>query len=85
MSLDADALETEAREQTGLSAFGDGSHREGLERLVASMNTEADLNEMGEIMQRVRFVALLSSRLRVRKPTGSTRRSTPKRSRALSS
>ena len=38
MTLDADALEAAAREQTGLRDFGDGYHREGLERLVASMN-----------------------------------------------
>jgi Sulfotransferase family len=65
MTLDADALEAAAEEQTGLNDFGDGSHREGLERLVASMNTEADLTDTGQVMQHVRFVALLSSRLRV--------------------
>ncbi len=65
MTLDADELEAEAREQTGLDDFGDGHHREGLERLVGSMNEEADLNQMGEVMQRIRLVTLLSSRLQV--------------------
>ena len=65
MTLDADALESEAREQTGLEDLGDGSHREGLERLVASFNIEADLTETGEVMQRIRLVTLLASRLRI--------------------
>src|SRR6185437_13154473 len=55
VTLDADALEADAREQTGLRDFGDGYHREGLERLVASMNEEADLSETGEISQRMRL------------------------------
>ena len=65
MTLDPDELEAAAREQTGLSDFGDGYHREGLERLVAAMNDEADLTEMGEIMQRMRLGAHLTSRLQV--------------------
>ena len=65
MTLVAEALEAEARERTGLEDFGDGSHREGLERLVRSMNEEADLTETGEIMQRIRLVSLLSSRLQI--------------------
>jgi hypothetical protein len=65
MTLDADELEADAREQTGLREFGDGHHREGLERLVASMNEEADLSETGEIMQRQRLGAHLISRLQV--------------------
>ena len=65
MTLDADALESEAREQTGLRDFGVGAHREGLERLVTSLNEEADLTEAGEVMLRMRLVSLLSSRLQV--------------------
>jgi len=65
MTLDADALEAEAREQTGLEDFGDGSHREGLEHLVTSLNEEADLTEAGEVMLRIRLISLLSSRLQV--------------------
>ena len=48
MTLDADELEATARAETGLDDFGDGGHREGLERLVASMNEEGDLTETGE-------------------------------------
>lgn len=65
MTLDADELEDAARQRTGLDEFGPGDHREGLERLVASMNEEADLNELGEVMQRIRLETLLSSRLQV--------------------
>jgi hypothetical protein len=65
MTLDVDELEAAARQQTGLSDFGDGYYREGLERLVASMNDEADLTDSGELMQRIRLVALLAARLGV--------------------
>jgi hypothetical protein len=65
MTLDADELEAAAREETGLTDFGDGFHREGLERLVASMNAEGDLTETGEMMQRIRLGAHLTARLRV--------------------
>ena len=65
MTLRPDELEDEARRQTGLDDFGDGAHREGLERLTASMNEEADLTEVGEMVQQVRLVMLLSSRLRI--------------------
>ena len=65
MTLDADELEDAARQKTGLDDFGPGDHREGLERLVASMNEEAGLTEMGDVMQRIRLETLLSSRLQV--------------------
>jgi hypothetical protein len=65
VTLDADELEAAACEQAGLTDFGDGHHREGLERLVASMNDEADLTDAGEIMQRMRLGAHLVSRLQV--------------------
>lgn len=65
MTLDAEELEAEAKAQTGLDDFGDGEHREGLERLVRSFNLEADLTETGELMQRIRLVSLLSSRLQI--------------------
>jgi hypothetical protein len=65
MTLSADSLEDEAREQTGLQDYGDGFHREGLERLVDSMNRESDLTETGEVILRLRLVNLLASRLQV--------------------
>jgi Sulfotransferase family len=65
VTLSPDQLEEEARQQTGLDHFGDGGHREGLERLTASMNDEADLTEVGELVQQARLGMLLSSRLRI--------------------
>jgi Sulfotransferase family len=65
MTLSATELETMACEQTGLSDFGDGSHRDGLERLVGSMNAEAGLSESGEVMLLHRLVNLLTSRLQI--------------------
>jgi len=65
MSLDAGELEAEARRQTGLEDFGDGEHGEGLQRLVRSFNEEAELTGTGEVMQRIRLVALLAARLQV--------------------
>lgn len=65
MTLDPDDLEAAARDQTGLSDFGDDYYREGLERLVASMNEEADLTEMGEMMQQGRLTAFLAARLAI--------------------
>ena len=65
MKLDPDMLEAEACDATGLEDFGDGSHREGLERLTASLNTEADLTEAGEVMLRIRLAGALASRLRI--------------------
>jgi hypothetical protein len=65
VTLDPDELEADAREQTGLTDFGDGYHREGLERLVASMNEEGELTEIGELMQRGRLGAHLVARLQV--------------------
>jgi hypothetical protein len=47
MTLDAADMEAAAREETGLEDFGDGFHREGLERLVRALNEEADLTESG--------------------------------------
>jgi hypothetical protein len=65
MKLTPDVLEGEARQQTGLEDFGDGFHREGLERLVDSMNREGDLTEAGHTILAARLVNLLASRLRV--------------------
>ena len=44
-----DDLVDDARNQTGLSDFGDDSFREGLDRLVHSIETEATLNELGQV------------------------------------
>ena len=42
MSLDVDRIEEDARAQTGLDDTGGDYYREGLDRLVASMNDEGD-------------------------------------------
>ena len=51
MTFDADELEDGARAATGLDDFGSSYYREGLERLVEALNNEADLTEIGEVMQ----------------------------------
>ena len=58
MTLDAEELEAEARQKTGLDDFGDAMFREGLEGLVRSFNEEADLTEAGDVMQHMRLVQL---------------------------
>ena len=63
MTIDPDALEAAARERTGLEDLGDGSHREGLERLFESSARSGDLTEIGEMTLDFRFTALLASRL----------------------
>jgi hypothetical protein len=51
--------------QTGLDDFGDGSFREGLEILLASLRGEARLNARGEAYIYPRIVTALSQRLQV--------------------
>ncbi len=65
MSLDVDRIEEDARTRTGLDDTGGDHYREGLERLVASMNEEGTLTEMGEVMQQMRLSTLLAARLGV--------------------
>ena len=65
MTLAVDGIEADARAQTNLDDTGGDDYREGLERLVASMNGEGDLTEMGDVMLHARLVALLASRLQV--------------------
>jgi hypothetical protein len=65
LSLELERIEGDARAQTGLDDTGGNHYREGLERLVESMNNEGDLTEMGEAMQHHRLGALLVSRLQV--------------------
>jgi Sulfotransferase family len=58
-------LMNEARREIGLDDFGDDSFREGLERLTRSVETESDLNAVGQQVMRARIVGLLSQRLQV--------------------
>ncbi|HEX3459287.1 MAG TPA: sulfotransferase [Acidimicrobiales bacterium] len=65
MSLEVERIEEDARAQTGLDDTGGDHYREGLDRLVAAMNDEGGLTELGDVMQRARLTALLAARLRV--------------------
>lgn len=55
----------QAMAQTGLSDFGDDSFREGLELLVRSFATEANLNAVGQAVVYPRLVRTLAQRLQV--------------------
>jgi hypothetical protein len=61
-----DSLEAEARAADGLADFGDDSHRRPLEKLLHSLEHEADLNDTGCAVLRQRLVDILATRLRVR-------------------
>jgi hypothetical protein len=63
--LDKNQLIADATAQTGLSDFGDPSFHEGLDILLAALNSEAKLNEGG--MQRLggSITATLANRLQV--------------------
>jgi hypothetical protein len=64
MNLDAESILAEAREKTGLDHFGDDSFREPMQRLLRSLEEEAELSPTGRAMQRARVVGLLVNRLR---------------------
>ncbi len=63
--MDVDALLATARERTGLDDFGEGSFREGLERLVHSLQTEASLSELGAAVLPEMLLNHLSQRLQI--------------------
>jgi hypothetical protein len=63
--LTADGLMTSAVEQTGLEDFGDGSFREGLDRLTGALADEADLTRSGADILGLRLTMLLANRLRI--------------------
>ena len=48
-----------------LSDFGDDSHREPMEKLLWSLQHEAELNSVGEVVLRQRVVDILATRLRI--------------------
>ncbi|WP_019927851.1 sulfotransferase [Nocardia sp. BMG111209] len=60
-----DDLLTEARSRTGLDDFGDDSYREGLERLLRALRTEAKLNATGTAFLHRMLLEQLSQRLQV--------------------
>jgi hypothetical protein len=61
----SDELVAAARDQTGLDDFGADAFRDGLDRLVGALRTEADLNELGEVVLPHLIVTLLAQRLQV--------------------
>ncbi|MDT5258689.1 MAG: hypothetical protein QOD10_3769 [Mycobacterium sp.] len=65
MTFDADELEEGARAATGLADFGSPYYREGLERIVDALNSEADLNDIGRVIQHATISNALIQRLRI--------------------
>ena len=65
MTFSADELEDGARAATGLHDFGSPYYREGLERTVDALNNEAELSEMGRIIQHATISNALIQRLKV--------------------
>ncbi|GAB7553383.1 sulfotransferase [Novosphingobium sp. 11B] len=61
----ATKLMADAQGQTGLADFGDDGFREGLERLVLALNTEARLTSTGEHALRDRILLHLRQRLMI--------------------
>jgi len=62
--LEPDALIGAARRGTGLHELGDPAFREPLDRLVESIEAEAELHTLGRLITRSRLVGTLSNRLR---------------------
>jgi len=65
VTFSADELEDGARAATGLDDFGSPYYREGLERTVEALNTEADLNDIGQAIQHATISNALIQRLKV--------------------
>jgi hypothetical protein len=63
--LSKDAVLDEARQQTGLTDFGEESFRDGLDILLGSLRDEARLHERGRAFLHHRIVGYLSQRLQV--------------------
>ncbi|WP_169799458.1 sulfotransferase family protein [Novosphingobium lentum] len=63
--LDPASLIASATRNTGLSNFGSPDWREPFERLVASLDGEAQLNLVGRLMTRSDLLMMLEARLRV--------------------
>ena len=63
--LDAKQLLGEAKKITGLNFLGNPLFEEGFNKLVDSINNEADLNEIGIQAQHHRLIGVLSNMLRI--------------------
>jgi len=64
VKLDKDKLISRAEKTTGLSNLGKDFWDEPLDRMLRSMNEEADLHPVGYFISRERIVNLLANRLR---------------------
>ncbi len=62
-SLDVDGLVAAARKKSGLTDLGPDGWRDGLERLVDSLEHEARLTALGRVAARSHLVQLLETRL----------------------
>jgi Sulfotransferase family len=65
MTFDADELENGACAATGLDNFGSPYYRDGLERIVDALNTEASLNDIGRVIQHATISNALIQRLKI--------------------
>src|SRR5258707_14425826 len=63
--MDHERLIAEACALTGLDDFGSDSFREGLSVYWASVNSEAELNELGTTAIRANVASSLANRLRI--------------------
>ena len=63
--MGADELLATASQRTGLDDIGEDTFREGLERLVHSLRTEASLNELGAAVLPEMLLNHLSQRLQL--------------------
>src|SRR5262245_35340208 len=64
VSLDEEALLAAARKRTRLADFGPETFREGMRRLIRSLEDEADLSTLGRFIARTEFLMFLENRLR---------------------
>ena len=64
MKINANEILDQAKSETGLSDLGEPLFFEGLNRLIDSINNEANLNEIGIQAQPIRIQGLLINRLR---------------------
>jgi Sulfotransferase family len=65
VTFSADELEDGARAATGLHDLGSPYYREGLERTVDALNNEAELSEIGRVIQHATISNALIQRLKV--------------------
>ncbi len=63
--MEIETLIAAARERTGLEDLGPDTYREGLEVFVRSVDNDADLNEMGQLVAAGQIVGSLSTRLQI--------------------